>query len=75
MHAEAVVLLIRSNLGYLRKFSKFCKHLCGPEIKLTCVCIFERVLILSTAYAVVNGEVLHGLQVEMNSWDEIDMLL
>ena len=65
-HRQPTQLLIRSNVFELRQLFQLRHKAVGPIIQLVLIRIFQTVLILRSAYAVVDGNVLHGLHEYLN---------
>ena len=64
---HAALLLVAGHVGQLRQIPQLIDQLRSPLGKLLPVRIFHRVLILRAADAVFHRQVLHGLQIEVNS--------
>jgi len=63
---KAACLLVCGHIGKLGQCLPSVDELCGPEIQLVGIGIFERVLVLGAADAVVDGDVLHGFHEELD---------
>src|ERR1700739_127295 len=71
----AIVLLIGRDIFKLRKLPELGNELRRPLIQFVLVGSFECVLILRTANAVVDRDVLYRLHIEMNAWYLFKILL
>ena len=60
-------LLIRGHVFQLRQLLQLRHKFVGPLVQLVRVGIFERVLVLRAAYAIVDRDVLHRLHVEVHA--------
>ena len=60
-------LLIGGDIFEFRQLLQLVDELVGPLVQLVDVRIFERVLILRAAHAVVDGDVLHRLHVQLDA--------
>jgi hypothetical protein len=58
-------LLIGRYVSQFRLLSQLCKHSFRPYIEFTLIRVFQCVLELVTAGAIIDREVLHGLHIEM----------
>ncbi len=68
-------LLIGRDIFQCGQLLQLGDELTGPLIQLVGVRIFERVLILRTADAIVHGDVLHRLHVDLNSRNLLKVIL
>ena len=59
--------MIGRDIAQLRKLSEFLDNLLGPVIQFISIRVLERVLVLRSAHAVFDGEVLHRLHVKCDS--------
>ena len=75
VHAYAVGLLIGCNVTHLRDSAQLGYKPVGPQVKFILVGVFERVLVLRAADAIIDSQVLHGLQVEVDTSDLVGTLL
>ncbi len=65
----ALRLLIARNIGECGQLLQFGEHLRGIGIQFVGIRVFQRVLELSAADAVVHGQILHRLHVKRDSGD------
>jgi hypothetical protein len=75
MHADAIVLLIGGDVGHLGQLAQLSHHFCSPLIQLRDIGIFQCVLVLRPADAIVHREVLDGLKIKVDPWNLINASL
>ena len=74
-YSETASLLIGGNVFQFRQLLEPRDETIGPLIQLIHVGVFERVLVLRPAHAVVDGDVLHGLHKQLDSLNLIQFRL
>ena len=73
--ARRAGLLIGGYVLQLGQLLELGDKLAGPLLQFVGVGIFQRVLILGAADAIVDGDVLHRLHVEVNPGDLLQIVL
>ena len=66
-HCQPSGLLVGGDILELRQIFQFRHEAIGPIVELIRIRIFERVLILGAAHAVIHRDVLHRLHVQRDS--------
>ena len=74
-YRQAAVLLIGGNIGQLGQLLQLRDEPAGPEVQFVRVRIFQRVLVLRAADAVVDGDVLHRRHVQDNPLHLLQVLI
>jgi hypothetical protein len=65
--SQPAKLSVCSHVPQLWPFAQFCNHLFSPRIEFGLIRVFQCVLELVAAGAIIHGEVLYRLQIEMDT--------
>jgi len=61
--------LVSRYVGKFGKFLKSCNQIPGHAVEFVNIGIFESVLVLGAADAIIDGEILHRLHVKLDSFN------